>query len=354
MHILFVAPYPFEQAPSQRFLFEQYLGLLEANGHTYELASFYDKHAWRILHQEGHVFQKAISLLGAFTKRMFLLFQLPRFDYVFIHREAGHAGPPIWEWMAVKIFRKKIIYDFDDAIWLPNFSEGNRRFQRLKWYSKVWSIMKWSYKISAGNPYLAERAGKFNNRVTVNPTTIDTENLHNRLQDHRAEPLAIGWTGSHTTLKYLNPLVPLLQRLVQEIPFKTVIIANEPPPFSLQGLEFVPWKKETEAEDLLRFHIGIMPLKDDEWSRGKCGFKALQYMAMGIPALVSPVGVNTEIVDHGHNGFVCKTDADWEKYLKKLLTDKALRAAMGQKARLKIDHHYSVKANADNFMSLFS
>jgi glycosyltransferase involved in cell wall biosynthesis len=170
-------------------------------------------------------------------------------------------------------------------------------------------------------------------------------------------PLVIGWTGTHSTLKYLLPLVPVLAQLEAEgLAFEFRVISNQPPEFDqpLRSLRFVPWQKATEIPDLLTFHVGLMPLEDDPWAKGKCAFKALQYMALGIPALVSPVGMNTEVVQDDYNGYICRTPDDWHQRLQQLLTDGAHRQALGAAARATIEKRYSVVANTPNFLNLFS
>ncbi|MFC7667348.1 glycosyltransferase [Hymenobacter humi] len=122
----------------------------------------------------------------------------------------------------------------------------------------------------------------------------------------------------------------------------------------LRSLVYVPWNKATEIADLLAFHVGLMPLEDDVWAKGKCAFKALQYMALGVPPLVSPVGMNTEVVEHGRNGFICATATEWEAGLRQLLADPALRQQLGQAARHTIEQRYSVQSNTANFLALFS
>ena len=354
--ILFLTPYPHGQAPSQRFRFEQYLGALTAVGHTYELKSFLSPITWAILYKPGQTLAKAVGIAAGFGRRLGLLARVPAFDFVFIHREAAPIGPPFFEWMIAKVLRKRIIYDFDDAIWLANTSEANRIAAGLKWHQKVGSICRWAYKNSCGNAYLAAYAHQFNVHSLVNPTTIDTDHLHNQVRD-QALPgrLVIGWTGTHSTLKYLDQIVPVLAKLENEgLDFEFRVISNQPPALPLRSLVFVPWRKATEIDDLLAFHVGLMPLEDDLWAKGKCAFKALQYMALGIPALVSPVGMNTEVVQNDYNGYICATATDWEIRLRQLLTNPGLRQHLGVAARATVVERYSVRANTPNFLNLFA
>ena len=356
MRILFVVPYPPGRAPSQRFRFEQYLDILTAHGHQYRLAPFLSVATWNILYKPGQTAAKALGILAGFARRVGLLFTVPQYDFVFMHREAAPVGPPVFEWLLAKVLRKKLIYDFDDAIWLANTSEANKIAAGVKWHHKVDAICRWAYKNSCGNAYLAGYARQFNPRAIVNPTTIDTVHLHNQVRDQAAPGrLVIGWTGTHSTLKYLGQVVPVLARLEAEgLDFEFRVISNQPPAFPLRSLVYLPWRKETEIADLLGFHIGLMPLEDDPWAKGKCAFKALQYMALGVPPLVSPVGMNTEVVQHGQNGFVCATPQEWEASLRRVLADAGLRQQLGAAARATIEQRYSVVANTPGFLALFS
>jgi len=352
--IYFLVPYPLGKAPSQRFRFEQYFKLLDEKGFHYVVKSFYSDKTWIFLHQEGHVFSKGIKIISAFFIRFFQLFTLLKFDFVFIHREVTPIGPPFFEWIIAKVLRKKIIYDFDDAIWLPNYSETNAKFHRLKAYWKVNYCMKWAYKVSAGNEYLAKYASKFNKNVKIIPTTIDSINHHNLDTNYDQERIVIGWTGTHTTMRYLDFIVPVIKELEQIYEFDFLIISNEAPAYHLNSLKFLKWTKESEIVDLAKISIGVMPLEKDIWAEGKCGFKGLQYMALGIPTLLSPVGVNNQIIEHEKNGYLVKNVNEWKEKLILLLENKNLRKQIGQAGKQTIREKYSVIANQLNYLELFS
>ena len=354
--ILFICPYPTSEAPSQRFRFEQYFQALSAHGYTYEVQSLLSAENWRVFYAPGNSLGKGFILLKGFLKRFALLFKASSFDFIFIHREAAPIGPPILEWAIANVLRKKIIYDFDDAIWLTDKTTEGWLEKTLRWRSKVKSICRWSYKVSCGNEYLSAFARQFNKSVVYNPTTIDTTALHNvkKSQSTSQEKIVVGWTGSHSTLKYLDIIKPVLVGLEKKHPtIEILIIANQRPELELKSLKFLPWRKDSEVADLLKIDIGIMPLPDDEWTKGKCGFKALQYMALGIPAVVSRVGVNEKIVSHGVNGFIATTHDEWFKSLDLLIQDKMLRFNMGEAGRKKVIDQYSVASNTSTFLSLF-
>jgi glycosyltransferase involved in cell wall biosynthesis len=357
--ILFLVPYPLHESPSQRFRFEQYFTVLRSYGHSYTVQNFLNSNNWGVFFKSGHVLIKVGALIAGLTKRVIVLLKSPMYDFVFIHREAAPLGPPVFEWIMAKVLKKKIIYDFDDAIWLTDREQESAILRLAKWRSKVRSICKWAYKISCGNEYLCNYAALFNKRVVYNPTTIDTENLHHRVSnsvpDQTSHRIRIGWTGSHSTLKYLDEIQPVLREIFKKYPaVEFIVIADRPPSLDIgSAVKFTPWNSETEIKDLLQFDIGIMPLPDDQWAKGKCGFKALQYMALELPAVASPVGVNSRIINQGVNGFLCSTPEEWEEALRKLIEDSDLRKKMGINGRRTVVENYSVLSNSSNFLSLF-
>ena len=352
--IFFIVPYPFGEAPSQRFRFEQYLTFLEENGFKIEIHPFLNESTWKTLYREGNVWKKIVGITGSFWRRFLLLFQLRRANHIFIHREAAQLGPPIFEWIIAKVLGRKYIYDFDDAIWLPNYSETNARFQRLKSYWKVNYCMKWAEKITAGNAYLANYAHQYNPNVQIIPTTIDTIHHHNKVCNQSTEKPTIGWTGTHTTMHYLDEIVPIIRELENHYSFDFLLISNEPPSFELASLKFIKWSKETEIEDLAKITIGIMPLKQDIWSEGKCGFKGLQYMALEIATILAPIGVNKTIIEDSKNGFLAANPEEWKEKLTLLLENEALRMRLGKEGKRTIEERFSVVANQEKYLELFT
>jgi glycosyltransferase involved in cell wall biosynthesis len=253
-----------------------------------------------------------------------------------------------------KVFRKKIIYDFDDAIWIPNTSKENRLAAWVKAFWKVKYICSWAYKVAGGNGYLCAFARNYNADVLLLPTAVDVVERYNKTRDHKKGPIVIGWTGSHSTMHYLDEIVPVLKKVSTEHSAQVQIISNKKPVFQFPNLYFKQWKEATEIEDLLQFDIGIMPLKNDAWSEGKCGFKLIQYLSLGIPAVTNPVGVNKKIIDQDINGFLCDDQQEWYEALVVLIQNETLRKQMGKQGREKIVSQFSVQANADLFLGLFN
>ncbi|UAY52241.1 glycosyltransferase [Ferruginibacter albus] len=352
--ILFVVPFPKKIYPSERFRVEIYEQVLKDAGFEYDTVFFWDYYARSILYKKGRIFQKAIGVLKGFIRRFQSLFIVSKYDYVFVLREAAPVGPPVFEWIYSKILRKKLIYDFDDAIWIPQISTNNSWAKFTKAFWKVKKNCRRAYKVSVGNDYLYNYAIQYNPSVIINPTCVDTINKHNVIKDQATEKVVIGWTGSFSTLHYLNEIVPVLQQLEQHHDFEFIVIADQNPHLPLKSFRFIEWKEATEIADLMQFNIGVMPLSNDEVSKGKSGFKLIQFMSLGIPVVASPIGVNQQIVDENINGFLCKTESEWINAFEKLICDEQLRQQMGNDGRKKIEKRYSVVANKENFLSLFS
>ncbi|MGK2860885.1 MAG: glycosyltransferase family 4 protein [Chitinophagaceae bacterium] len=283
------------------------------------------------------------------------MFTLEKYDRIFIQRGAAPFGPPVFEWIIHFIWRKPIVYDYDDAIWLQPQKKTTWSNRLIKAYYKVGMICNWSHTIVAGNEYLANYARQFNSKVMVIPTVVDTETrfVPSPVIKSSRKPV-IGWTGSHTTLFYLEKMESVLLQLKAEHDFELLVIANKPPVFSELTYRFVRWTEDSEIEDLRQIDIGLMPLTDDEWTKGKCGFKLIQYLSLGIPAVADPVGVNKLIIEDGINGFLCETTDEWIIALIALINDTEMRHTMGREGRAKIINQYSLRSQATQFLSLFN
>lgn len=353
-NILFLAPYPKGYGPSQRFRLEIYLNQLESHNIPYDYEIFYNEKAYRILYQKGKVLQKLLLILSGFWKRFLLLFSLGQYSHVFIHRELTPIGPPIFEWIISKVFKKKVIYDFDDAIWLPNYSENNAFFSRFKNYKKVNKIMKWSDVVVAGNAYLQSHGEQYNPNTIIIPTVVDTAHYHQPAKDHKSKTMTLGWTGTLTTNIHLESLKDVFKRLSKKHDFRLKIISNQRPALDLPNVVYENWDRSREIEQLQDIDIGLMPLlSNKDFYKGKCGFKAIQFMALEKVTVASPVGVNREIIQDGVNGFLAETNEDWHHILDELLTDLHKYDAMAQNGRKTIEKKYSLKANTQLFISLF-
>ena len=246
--------------------------------------------------------------------------------------------------------RLPFVLDFDDSIYLPPANTVNPGAGWLRHHGKTGVLCGLARHVTVGNEILAAYARPRARAVTVLPTTIDTDAYVPGERRKPGRPV-LGWSGSVTTLPYLSGIRDTLVRLRQRLDFELRVIGGE---LSIPGIDVScrPWRAETEVLDLRELDVGIMPLPDDPWTRGKCGLKALQYMALGIPAVVSPVGVNSEIVDHGRNGFVAATPEEWIESMAVLLRDADLRARLGTRARQTVEERYSARVHAPRLVEV--
>ncbi len=353
--ILFIASHRSGRAPGQRFRFEQYFDFLEHHGFECELSFIISAEDDKKLYLKGHYLQKYGIHRRAIAQRKADVKRADDFDIIFIFREALITGSIKFE----KLFRKskaKIIFDFDDAIWKLDVSDANRKFSFLKNPGKTAEIIAMSDLIFAGNNYLAEYASRFNKNVSIVPTTIDTAEYLPVNHEKDPEKIIIGWSGSITTIKHFEFALPFLEILKEKFGDKLEIkvIGDANYKNSTLGIKGIGWSRENEIRELSAFDIGIMPLPDDEWANGKCGLKGLQYMALNIPTLMSPVGVNAEIVQAGINGFLPATTAEWVANIETLIADPGLRIRMGKAARKTVEEKYSVNACKGKYLELFN
>lgn len=350
---MFQTVHRIDRSPSQRFRHEQYLRFLEENGWECRFSWLLNPEQDRVFYSNGNWMAKAGVIARGTIKRWKETFSKPA-DVVFVQREAFMLGSAWFERQMAK--RAALVFDFDDAIWLADVSAKNKRFAFLKNGKKTADLISASDQVIAGNDYLATYARIYNDRVTVIPTTIDTAYHRPMPQLREGKPVCIGWTGSLTTLQYLKSLVPLLERIKSRygagVRFKVI----GEPGYRNEALELesTPWNLQTEIEDLNDIDIGIMPLPDNEWTKGKCGFKGLQYMGCGIPAVMSPVGVNAQIVEHGVNGFLPADKEEWYNTLCQLVDSKPLRQRIGQAGRNTVEKRYSVESQKERYLAVLN
>jgi glycosyltransferase involved in cell wall biosynthesis len=343
---LALSPIP-EEGAGCRFRVSQYIPYLASQGIDVTVSSFYSREFFQLVYRPGHYLRKSVALAGLLAKRWRILGELDRYDLVLLYREAIPIGPPLIE-RAIAKAGLPIVYDFDDAIFLPNVSEANRAISFLKSTSRPAEIIGFSRHVIVGNQFLGQYARRFNSNVSVIPTAVDTTKFVPRPRPARpADPLVVGWIGSPTTFHYLESLAPVLQEVASRRPFR-LRVSGAGKPVRLPGVSVheAPWSLQHEVELFSSCDIGIYPLADDDWARGKCGFKAIQFMACGVPTVAAAVGVNREIIRDGENGFLASTPAEWADKLERLLSDAALRERLGCASREIIDQRYCTRVTA--------
>lgn len=346
--MLALLPYPVGRVAGQRFRMEQWAPLLAAEGVSVTHSPFLDGPALDVLYRPGHAAQKASAVFSGYVRRLRELAAFGRFDVLFVYREAAMLGTAWIESLAAR--KRPIVFDFDDAIYVPTTSDANRAFGFLKRTSKVPAICRLARAVTVGNEALAAFAREHSTHVEIVPTTIDTETYQVVARRPNARPV-IGWTGSTTTAGYLTRMAPALRRLRAQCDFELLVIGAD---VKVEGVNVrcLPWRAATETDDIRQMDVGLMPLTDDVWARGKCALKALQYMALGIPPVVSPVGVNGEVVKDGVSGFHAVTDDDWVNKVTALIRDADLRLRMGVAARQTVEARYAARVHAPRLASL--
>lgn len=339
------------RAPNQRFRFEQYMTFLQENGFECVLSPLIaTPEEDKTFYKQGNYIKKILLGLRLALRRLTDVLRANEYDVIVIAREAFITGSTFFE-RALSKRKGKVIFDFDDSIWLNVISNNNRLFASLKDGSKTARIIKISDKVFAGNEFLANYAKKFNNNVVIIPTTIDTD-VYQPAYDRDKKKLTIGWSGSTSTIEHFQFAIPALRILKEKYKDSiTIKVIGDSsfvdPSLNING---IPWRSETELDDLREIDIGIMPLPDNEWTWGKCGLKGLQYMALEIPTVMSPVGVNLDIIQQGVNGYLANSTDEWVEKISDLIEHPDLRVQMGKEGRKTVVKKYSVKCTQEIYL----
>jgi len=351
--ILFIGPHRPNRSPSQRFRMEQYFPYLKKAGFEFDYSWFINEKDDAVFYSQGKWPGKLGLFLKAVRVRLNDVLKKNSYDFIFIQREAFMTGSVFFEKQLSRA-KAKLIYDFDDAIWLDDTSLSNQRLKWLKRPGKIADIIHMADEVVAGNNFLAAYARQFNTNTHVIPTVIDTT-VFVPIERKYKDKVSIGWSGSLTTKKHFEIIIPALERLKEKFSDKIELIhiGDANMIYGDLQIENIQWNFENEIADLSRIDIGLMPLPDDDWSKGKCGFKALLYMSLAIPPVVSAVGVNTEIVHDGLNGLLAHSLQDWVDKVSTLITSSDLRGKLGREARKTVEKKFSVSSQWPKFISLF-
>ena len=352
MRVLALMPALYDTSPGQRYRLEQWEPLLRERGVEITFASFEDEDLHALLYKRGMMRKKLRLVTRGLGRRLSLVRRVKDYDVVYILREAALLGPPVFERLIAQS-GVPVVFDFDDAIFVSYRSPSNGYLSYLKFASKTKTICRIASHVMVGNPYLADYARQVNDRVTVIPTTIDTQRYQVPPPKTVNRPLVICWTGSHSTVQHLDTLRGALKKLASRDQFRLRVIGTpvyDCPPIDVEAMR---WRARTEVDDLAPIDIGVMPLPEDKWSKGKCGAKALQFMGMGIPTVCSPVGVNKEIIQDDQNGFLASTEDEWVDKLSRLLRSAELRRRLGQAGRSTVEQKYSAISQAPRVYEIF-
>jgi glycosyltransferase involved in cell wall biosynthesis len=356
MEVLAFASYPVEAAAT-RYRLEQFIGPLAERGIKLRVRPFLDSHLFGSLYKRGELPRKTLGVMGSALRRVGDVLAARGADVILVQREAMMIGPPLFEWLAMRVGQCPLVLDLDDATYVSYTSPTYGRLgSALKWFSKTDDLIRWAQVVTCGNRSIAEYVESKGSRAVIIPTVVDTERFRPRARladEERKGPPVLGWIGTHSTFPYLEMIFPALQELARTHSFRLKVIGAGRDSIELPGVEVesLSWNLAREIEDFQSFDIGLYPINAklyaDQWAAGKSGFKAIQYMSVGVPYVVTPIAACKEIGEPGRTHLFAQTDEEWREALKRLLTDAELRRRMGEAGRQHALAHYTVPVQAD-------
>ena len=353
--ILFLAHHRLNRSPGQRYRFEQFFDYLQKNEILCYLSFIIYEKDEKALYYSKNLFGKVKLALNSIIRRIIHIKNIKDFDLVVIYREALPFKSTFFE---NYIAKKKIpmVYDFDDAIWVKDVSEVNKKISFFKDEKKIEKILPLCKYVTCGNEYLANFALKFNSNVVIIPSTVDTDIYKPIKKNNINSPVKIGWVGSHTTIKHFELISDVYLELKSKYNNKVefIVIGDENYKNEKLNLQGKKWENDKEVQLFNSFDIGVMPLPNNDWTKGKCGMKGLLYMSVGLPTVMSNVGMNKDIINDGINGFLPTGNKEWIDVLSKLIEDKELRKKIGDKGRETVLEKYSKNIIKKTYLDLYT
>ncbi len=348
MKILVLTRYS-QLGSSSRYRFYKYIPLLQQKGFDFTVHELLGDNYINSLYNKTHL--PIYEIIKKYVQRIFILLAKNRYDIIWLQQEAFPWIPSIFERALLKT-NIPIVVDYDDAFF-HRYDRHNSKIVRFFLKNKIDKIMIHSNVIVAGNQYLADRAIKNGSKkVVILPTVIDINLYHTRFQSEK-KTFTIGWIGSPHNAKYILSIQSALKEVFNKGDVKIILVGSGEIKIDSLQLEIKKWNESTEVEEIRNFDVGIMPLEDNYWERGKCGFKLIQYMACSIPVIASPVGVNTKIVKHGVNGFLAENDNEWIKYFLILKSNEKLRTEMGRNGRTLVEENFTLQITSPQLEQIF-
>jgi glycosyltransferase involved in cell wall biosynthesis len=352
MKVLALASYPVEAAAT-RFRLQQFVAPLAARGIDLQIHPFLTSQQFQDLYRRDAAVRVAGGLIKSGVQRLFRVAAARTADVVLLQREAMLLGPPVIEWILTQALRRPMVLDLDDATYVSYESPTYGAFsKRLKWFSKTDDLIKWATIVICGNNSIAEYAGSKGARTCTIPTVVDTE-IFKPVVRPSHPPLVLGWIGTHSTFPYLESIFPVLSSLAEHFDFRLKVVGSGRERITIPGItiENLAWVMDREVRDFQTIDVGLYPidakLYSGKWAQGKSGFKAVQYMAVGVPFVATPVGGSAAIGEPGVTHFFASTNDEWYRSLERLMTDADQRLKMGAAGRAHAVAHYGLEDQAD-------
>ncbi len=347
MKILFLTRYG-RLGASSRVRLLQYLPTFERLGWSCDVSPLFSDAYVRALYAGGN---RVVPTLTGFARRASALLRVRRYDLIWVEKELLPFLPAFAEW-ALERGGIRYAVDYDDAVF-HRYDMHRSSSVRTLLGRKIDDVMRRSAVVVAGNAYLAERARKAGaTHVEIVPTVVDLDRY--AIAARQGRPPVIGWIGSPATSHYVDELAVPLAKVQRRTGARVRLIGVARAELPGVDVELVDWQETLESDQLGSFDIGIMPLPDSPWERGKCGYKLIQYMACALPVVASPVGASTEIVQSERTGLLASSALDWERALERLIGDADLRVRMGDEGRARVDAHYSLRVQAPRLVQILS
>ncbi|MDZ7372103.1 MAG: glycosyltransferase family 4 protein [candidate division KSB1 bacterium] len=325
---------------SSRARIYAYLPEFEKNGYSFSVHPAASAALDSVFLRRPNLLQKIRWFLAQIFGRLGQIPKLRRYDCVYLHRETLPYFFPFTE-LLLRRFAKRLIFDFDDAVfYYPK--RASRLKQMLMDRNSANRIIAVADRVIVSTPYLAEHAQRFNKQVICIPTGVRFADYKD-VKPQKGGRTVIGWIGSASTQHYIAHIAEPLKRLAQRHDFVFRVVGAHRLNLPEISVEILPWSLEKEVQDIASFTIGVMPLPDDPWTRGKAGYKLIQYMAAGVPAVGSRVGANCDIIEDGVNGFLASTNAEWYEKLERLIVDADLRERFSERGRQTIREKFSIE-----------
>ena len=352
--ICIVCPYPQGVAPSQRLKFEQYYQTFGDHGWEVHVFPFQTRRFWDIVYQKNRIIEKIIWTLFGYWNRIKLLFQLRKFDIVYIHLFVTPFGSPVLEWLYV-VIAKGIVYDIDDLVYMGSTSESNQWISKLKGKQKPIFLMKRANYVVTTTPYLVDFCSKYNDRVIGIPPSLD-QNLIYPMIKMESDRLVIGWSGSHSTLKYLAIAEVALRRIASKYEIDFLVFGDQD--YTLDGVNVIAksWDVSEENRIFNMIDIAIYPQEKEIWSEGKYGGKMIQYLAAGLPMVISNSNsLIPKVLKNNENAIIVDNSTEeWEVAIELLIQDVELRNKISKNARSLFLEKFSMEANKHLYLKVLS
>lgn len=348
MRVIFFTRYTRKGASSRLRTF-QYIDFLEASGISCHISPlFSEEYLEEVYRSKTH---NKWQVAKSFITRLYVLTGVYRYDKVVIEKELFPFFPSVVEWLLYQ-FNIGYIVDYDDAVF-HNYDIHPNGIIRAMLGRKIQRVMKYASLVIAGNDYIREYAVKSGSMDTrIIPTVIDLVR-YKATKVSQSSSFTIGWIGSPVTFKYMVALKQTLEELSSRHDVIVKLVGAD----KLLGLEkgnefLVPWSEEHEVEQIQSFDVGVMPMEDNIWERGKCGYKLIQYMGCGVPIVGTPIGVNRSIIQDGLNGFSATTAAEWLRQLEYLIMHPDERKGMGQRGRAFVESHFALQVFQEQWLAI--